>query len=253
MKGPKGLLSRIKRLLRRGGAPEVSGNFGVQAYYRHDGFLKFREAFLKNLAACTWEPHPQYSVFTQYDQDFYLGLKDAFMHKYRCFYAVSKTVAPRTILELGTHAGSSADAYQSAAPGAEYIGLDQFEEGVLRGAVHQVDQTPWRPREVAERLFESRGFKNYRLIKADLRELEQLPARADFVVVDAAHDFENEYADLKLALTAAPEYIFVDDSDDEANAKPAIEKFLAEDVAGRVDFLYPIDYIGGGLVIKLKG
>ena len=36
-----------------------------------------------------------------------------FVHKYRCFYAVSKTVSPRRILELGTHAGSSADASYS--------------------------------------------------------------------------------------------------------------------------------------------
>lgn len=247
------MLSKIKRLLRDGGRPEAHDRWRQREFEKHEGYRRFRAAFEENLATCAWEPHPEYSVFTQYDQDFYLSLKEAFTHKYRCFYAVSKTVAPRAILELGTHAGASADAYMSAAPGAEYTGIDQFEEGVLRGAVHQVDQTPWRPREVAERLFESRGFKNYRLIKADLRELKQLPARADFVVVDAAHDFENEYADLRLALTAAPEYIFVDDSDDEANARPAVEKFLAEDVAGRVDFLFPIDYIGGGLVIKLKG
>jgi hypothetical protein len=246
------VLSRIKQLL-RGGPPQAPDRWRQREFQGNERYLRFRDAFRANLAACAWEPHPEYSVFTQYDQDFYLSLKEQFTHKYRCFYAVSKTVAPRTILELGAHAGASADAYVSAAPGAEYIGLDQFEEGVLRGAVHQVDQTPWRPKEVAERLFESRGFQNYRLIKADLRGLERLPARADFVVVDAAHDFENEYEDLKLALTASPDYIFVDDSDDAEQAAPAIEKFLAVDLPGRVDFLYPVDYIGGGLVIKLKG
>lgn len=246
------VLSRVKQLL-RGGRAQGPDKWGQSRFQGNERYRRFRDAFRRNLEACEWAPHPDYSVFTQYDQDFYLRLKDEFTHKYRCFYAVSKTVAPRTILELGTHAGASADAYMSAAPDAEYIGFDQFEEGVLRGAVHQADGMPWRPKDVAERLFESRGFRNYRLVKADLRELGRLPARADFVVVDAAHDFENEYADLRLALTASPEYIFVDDSDDEAQAMPAIEKFLTEDVSGRVDFLFPIEYIGGGLVIRLKG
>jgi hypothetical protein len=85
-----------------------------------------------------------------------------------------------------------------------------------------------------------------------LRTLAQLPAPADFVVVDAAHDFDNAYADLQLALTAKPTFIFVDDADSENEAKPAIEKFLKEDLAGRVDYTFHVSYIGGGLVIKLK-
>ena len=249
----KRLISKIKQLLRGGANTQPPADkWGEQRFQQNEGYRQFRAAYLENLATCPWEPHPEYSVFTQYDQDFYLSRKEAFLHKYRCFYAVSRTISPRTIVELGTHAGSSADAYISATPSAEYVGLDQFEEGVLRGITHQVDQTPWWPREVAERLFQSRGFKNYKLIKADLRALDTLPVKSDFVVVDAAHDFENEYEDLKLALTADPDYIFVDDSDDEAQAQPAIEKFLSEDLAGRVDYLYPIDYVGGGLVIKLK-
>jgi predicted O-methyltransferase YrrM len=240
------VLSRIKRFFL--GQPDADDRWGSGKFRNNEAYRKFRTAFQKNLSTCEWEPHPQYSVFTQYDQDYYLRQKDAFLHKYKCFYAVSKTVSPRTILELGTHAGSSADAYISATPTAQYIGLDLFGD-----SVHQVDKTPWRPQEVAERLFASRRFTNYRLIKANLRELERLPANADFVVVDAAHDFENEYADLRLALSAEPQYIFVDDSDDPQQAQPAIDRFLRDDLSNSVDFLLPINYIGGGLVIKLKG
>ena len=82
--------------------------------------------------------------------------------------------------------------------------------------------------------------------------MDRLPHAADLVVVDAAHDFNNEYADLRLALTARPAFIFVDDADDKAQALPAIEKFLREDLEGRVEYTLPIDYIGGGLVIKVK-
>jgi len=206
------------------------------------GFLR---AFLKNLDTCTWAPHPLYSVFTQYDQEYYVRKKGAFLHKYRCFYAVGKTVSPRTIIELGTCAGSGADAYLSAAPEARYIGFDFF--GVTP---RHDDSSPWDPHEVAKNLLQSRGFKNYELIRGDLRKISTLPCSADFVVVDAAHDFDNEYADLNLALTANPDFIFIDDANDRAQAKPAIKKFLQEKV--KVDYAVNIKYRGGGLVIKLK-
>ncbi|MBD0370480.1 MAG: hypothetical protein ICV60_06560 [Pyrinomonadaceae bacterium] len=207
----------------------------------------FRQVFQQNLETCTWEPHTLYSVFTQYDQEYYLAQREAFLHKYRCFYAVAKTILPRKLIELGTCAGSSADAYLSGAPEAAYIGLDVFGENVRHD-----DQSPWKPYEIAKQLFKARGYKNCKLLRADLRTLERLPSKADMVVVDAAHDFENEYADLKLALTADPAFIFVDDAADELQAKPAIEKFLAEDLKERVDYRISIDYMGGGLVIRLK-
>jgi len=225
--------------------------WGSRAFCGDEELLKFQRSFKKNLQNCTWKPHPKYSVFTQYDQSFYLSRKSAFLHKYKCFYAVSKTIAPRRILELGAHAGSSADAYVSASPDAEYFGLDQFDDGVLSGIVHEVNGVPWLPQKIAEQLFEARGFKKYQLVKVDLRSLDKLPFLADFVVVDAAHDFDNEYADLKLALTAKPTFIFVDDSDG-GGSHDALQKFLAEDVKDKVEYYCGISYIGGGLVIKLR-
>jgi predicted O-methyltransferase YrrM len=208
---------------------------------------EFEQKFLTNLATCQWEPHPLYSVFTQYDQEYYVNQAPAFLCKYKCFYAVSKTISPRRIIEMGTCAGASADAYLSAAPEAEYIGIDNFGVNTRHD-----DHSPWDPYEIAQRLFESRGFKNYQLLKTDLRGLSSLPAQADFVVVDAAHDFDNAYADLKLALTAGPTFVFVDDCDDENAAKPAIDQFLSHDMNGRIDYTVHISYMGGGLVIKLK-
>ena len=208
---------------------------------------EFEQRFLTNLATCGWEPHPLFSVFTQYDQEHYLSQADVFICKYKCFYAVSKTINPKKIIELGTCAGSSADAYLSAAPGTEYLGIDNFGVNTRHD-----NQSPWDPYEVTRRLFESRGFKNYQLLKADLRSLSSLPARADFVVVDAAHDFYNEYADLKLAMTAYPRFVFVDDSDDENAAKPAVDQFLRQDINSLIDYTVHISYQGGGLVIKLK-
>lgn len=219
---------------------------------------EFQRKFTENLRDCAWEPHPLYSVFTQFDKEYYLERKAAFLHKYRSFYAVSKTIAPTAMIELGASAASGADAYLSATPQAHYTGIDTFGEPfspnddspwkVLRTDEHSL----WKPYDIARRLLDERGFKDYELITANLRHLTKLPRFADLVIVDAAHDFENEYADLRLALTARPTFIFVDDADDETQARPAIEKFLVEDLQDRVEYTLPVDYIGGGLVIKLK-
>ena len=208
---------------------------------------EFEERFLTNVATCQWEPHPLYSVFTQYDQEYYLDRAPAFLRKYKSFYAVSKTIAPKKIIEMGASAGSSADAYLSAAPQAEYLGIDVFNSNTRHD-----DQSRWDPYEVASRLFESRGFQNYQLLKADLRALTALPYEADFVIVDADNDFVSIYADLKLAMTAHPTFVFVDDYDDVNGAKPAIEQFLSREINGRVDYTVHIPYEGGGLVIKLN-
>jgi predicted O-methyltransferase YrrM len=208
---------------------------------------EFRRRFSENLRACRWEPHPLYSVFTQYDKEYYLKRRDEFLHKYRSFYAVSKTVSPESIIELGVSAGSGADAYLSASPHARYTGIDTFGE-----SSPAADGSTWKPYDIARQLLGERGFKSFDLLRADLRGMDRLPHAADLVVVDAAHDFDNEYADLRLALTARPAFIFVDDADDKEQALPAIEKFLREDLEGRVEYTLPIDYIGGGLVIKVK-
>jgi predicted O-methyltransferase YrrM len=206
---------------------------------------QFAKRFFACLQSCGWQAHPLYSPFTQYDREYYLARRVAFVHKYRCFYAVSRTIAPRSIIELGTGGGASADAYLSASPAARYIGIDVFVP-----VKRHDDGSLWDPYETAQALFRDRGFQNWELVRANLREMNKLPARADLVVVDAAHDFDNEYADLKLALTADPDFIFVDDANAEQEAKPAIEKFL-DDLKDRVEYTFPIDYEGGGLVIKL--
>jgi len=150
---------------------------------------QFESAFAQNLTNCSWAPHPGYSVFTQFDAEYYLSRREAFLEKYRSFYAVSKTISPGAIIELGVGAGAGADAYLSACPDASYTGIDTFGEpwpandqspwNVLR----KDDDSPWKPYDIATRLLEDRGFKKFQLITANLRHLERLPHTADLVVV----------------------------------------------------------------------
>ncbi len=215
---------------------------------------RFQRVFRQNLATCQWEPHPRYSVFTQWDGEVYLAQKEAFLHKYRCFHSVARTIQPAVIIELGVCAGAGADAYLSGCPDARYLGIDTFGEPFSEN-----DNSPWRklevnetslwkPYDIASALFRERGYADANLLVANLRHLESLPEHADLVVVDAAHDYENQYADLRLALTAEPSHIFVDDTGGDETAQ-AVKEFLALDVQDRPYFTVPIDYIGQGLVI----
>jgi hypothetical protein len=76
---------------------------------------------------------------------------------------------------------------------------------------------------------------NYELIRGDPRKVSMLPSSADFVIVDSAHDFDSDRADLNLALTANPGSIFVDDTNNRAQPKPTIRKFLQESVNEKIN------------------
>lgn len=207
----------------------------------------FEAAFSSELSTTGWKPHPRYSVFTQYDQEIYLERRDAYEMKYRCFNTLTRVLRPSTIIELGTSAGSAADAYLSGAPNATYLGFDLFYP-----TAHRSTGAPWDPRRIATDLLSMRGFRSFKLYRVDFRRLRALPVKADLIIVDGAHDFYNEYEDLKLALTANPRYLFVDDSDGE-EARAAIEKLLRDDLPARVRFVSRLSYIDGGVLIGLRG
>ena len=173
---------------------------------------QFVSRYNHNFIECTWEPHSAYSVFSQYDgPSYYLPRKNLFLRKYRCLFALAKTISPSKIIELGTGAGSSADAYLCGFREAgnlsdmEYIGYDFFNKNYS-----QLDNSEWNPYEVARKLFSSRNFCRYKLTKIDIRLLKQLE-KACMVAIDSASDFFGAFDDMKLALTANPEWILIDD------------------------------------------
>jgi hypothetical protein len=70
------------------------------------------------------------------------------------------------------------------------------------------------------------------------------------VVVDGAHDFVNALEDLKLAMTANPEYIFIDDINGQDVLRAWIKFY--EMHGDRIAWFYKVDYPDGGLVVKTK-
>jgi hypothetical protein len=205
---------------------------------------EFLQRFAQNMASCPWRPDAEYSVFTQFDGvRYYEPQRQGFERKYRCMWSVARSLMPQKIVELGTNAGSSADAYISAS-GADYVGYDLFGVGRF-----EWKDEPWNPMVTCIHLFQKRKFVNYKLCKANLRQLAEIEA-GDLIVVDAAHDYDNQLGDLELALTGNPTWIFVDDVNG-ADVARALSTFLRRHAAG-IEWGALIDYPDGGLLLQLK-
>jgi hypothetical protein len=194
----------------------------------------------------TWIPEEEYSVFNQWDKEYYCSQREEFTHKYRVFKAISSVLQPGSITELGTHGGSGADAYLSGVDyNASYTGYDTF------GMAHDKDGNEWPPADRCKLLFEARKFNRYNLIECDLRQIEKV-AHADLAIVDAEHDYRNCYQDLLLCLESRPKYIHIDDYPGQNNlVHNAVEDFAKnyrENVAG---YGY-IPHVCGSGIIKMK-
>lgn len=207
---------------------------------------EFDEIFLQNLKHTRWEPHPQFNVFTQYDQSVYLRQEPEFRFKYRSFNALTLTLQPGFIIELGPSAGASADAYLCGSPNARYLGIDLFGS-----QIHESTGELWDPLKIGKALLRDRGFKNFKFVKSNLRYFRSLPRNADLVVVDGAHDYFNQLEDIRLAMTSSPTYIFIDDAVGE-ETREAINRVLNEELKGKVLFTSKISYIGEGFLIALN-
>ncbi len=199
---------------------------------------EFREQFKIALASCDYNLDNPYSVFTQYDADYYLTQRTAFEYKYKCLWAIAKVLQPKKIIELGCFAGAAAHAYLHASPESVYVGYDRFPickfpDGRLFPSI--------------SRFLGATCLKRARPIIGDLRKLASIHPPSELVVIDAAHDFANVAADLALALTARPSYILADDYVDDV--RKVMDAFLSDT---RVEWSIDFNYTGGGILVALK-
>lgn len=199
---------------------------------------QFLNEFNKEIASCTYTMHPLYNVFNSFhDAKYYRARPAEFTYKYKVFATVAKVLQPSHIVELGACAGSSGHAYLSGAPNASYIGYDLF---------NTPDEKKYNPYAYAIAVL-STLTKNFKVIRADFREMSVLP-KADLVVVDGAHDYKNCYEDIVLAFTSRPEYIWVDDYN-------GYDVSQAVGWAGRVKpyaWWQRLEYCDGGIMLKMR-
>jgi Mannosyltransferase putative len=165
---------------------------------------------------------------------------ELFEEKYRMFWSVTRTVQPKSMVELGVLDGRSADAMLSGCPDMEYLGLDRW----------QYDEDFDGERWVSE-IFKDRGYKSAKLVRCDFRDLSSLE-KAEFVHVDGDHDYHNERRDLELALTASPKWILIDDYRGQEGEFAAATEFC-DKWAKLIIATITIEYChGGGLLVKLN-
>lgn len=199
----------------------------------------------ETLAGCDWKPEGKYSVFGQYDKEFYLERKDAFEHKYRLLWSISRVLEPEKIVELGSHAGAGADAMMLGAPSAFYVGYDLF-------GVHDEPEYYWDPKSRLEEMMEARGRiwgEEWSIHQADLRSLSEVES-GDLLVVDAQHDRISALLDTKLALDASTRWILIDDYYGEG-VKLGVDDFMAmfrHKVKGRL----LLDQINGYMLLDVS-
>ena len=191
-----------------------------------------------------WVQDEKYSVFAQRDAHYYLKKKEQFEHKYRTFKAITNILRPATIIELGTHAGSGAEAYLSGVGyDAHYTGYDSF------GIARFDDGFDWDPRQRCIDMFRDRDYDAYKLIQCDLRDVREIPY-ADLIVVDAGHDYRNAYQDLLLALRSKPLYIHMDDYNGE-DAQNAVRDILMN-YPNLIEGMTRIDQWSGSALLEVS-
>lgn len=193
----------------------------------------------------TWVPDEEFSVFNQWDKSYYIADREKFTHKYRVFKAITTVLKPDHIVELGTHAGSGADAYLAGVDyQARYTGYDSF------GTAYDETGQPWEPADRCKLLFAARGFNRFNLVTCDLRTVDQI-APGDLVVVDAGHDYRNAYQDLLLCRKSEPAYIHVDDFPGNGEVRMAVEDFI-QNYKDSVEGMGFVNHTSGSALIKMR-
>ena len=195
-----------------------------------------------------WQAEERFTVFAQPDKAFYLPQKLFYIHKYQVLRALVKHLKPKSIVELGVCAGSGANAMLSALDfKCEYYGYDQWEH--LPPNEIDGDLVYWDRFAIVNEIFKENNFETYTLTRTNTRDIEDLP-QVDFVLVDCAHDYRNQYRDCVLALKANPKWIYVDDII-VPEAALAVKDFQ-KDFKHLIHSVDKIEQINGGCLITMK-
>ena len=209
---------------------------------------KINEQIQNIVYGLEWEPQEKYSVFAQPDKDFYLSQEAFFIHKYKVLYCLTSILKPQSIVELGVCAGSGADALLSGVDyKASYHGFDRWEQLPPYEDEGQIKH--WDRYGIVFQLFKERKFSDFKLTRAEARDLTCLP-HAELIVVDAAHDYRNCFLDLRLAIKAEPKWIYVDDQVG-PDVPLATQDFIQE-FKPMIATHEEIEQVNGGLLITLK-
>lgn len=151
---------------------------------------------------------------------------------YEVKHAIAKRLNLDSICEIGVRAGYSAYAFLSAAPAAEYVGIDQGTTGTID------------PNEAASYCNNAmqilKEFPGAFVYWRDSQELGNLPViktghSYEFVHVDADHTYKGCLHDLLLARGA--QWILADDFDVGPEVRAACRDFLLQNTGWMAEYI----------------
>lgn len=173
---------------------------------------------------------------------------------YEIKHRIAASLNPRSICEIGVRAGYSAYAFLSAAPAAEYVGIDWGTAWAGSAGEMNVDLAEASACCInAEAILKE--FAGARIAWVDSQTLSGLPrtvggASFEFVHVDADHTYRGCAHDLALAALEA-RWILVDDFDVGPDVRAACRDFLLADAEWMAEYI-PDGFRGNLLLSRLR-
>lgn len=139
---------------------------------------------------------------------------------YETYFAIGKYYQLNSIMEIGVRFGWSLAAMAAGSNCAIADGIDS-----------QWDMIPVEEVEVHLNLLKSKGFSQntkFSIKKCNSQSIETFSQEYDLVHIDSDQAFSSVQHDLRLALTAKPKIIMVDDYFSEIGVKNAVHEFAAK-------------------------
>lgn len=157
--------------------------------------------------------------------------------KYACFRrAITATLRPKSIIEIGVRGGVSALAFLDGMPHAKYLGIDNNLDGLLDGVDYLGATEEW---------FKHFGY-DATIVRMDTQKIYRLPETADFIHIDGCHTREGAAHDITLALDAGIPWILVDDTAAESVHSGVMDAICNRDPIGVHEFF---DVQGGSILL----
>ena len=172
--------------------------------------------------------------FTKYDKYDYTLSGNCF----EWYYAIAKTIQPKTFLEIGVRFGFSFLPTLVGSEKLEYaLGWDLETYGNNDIANSNIKEY-------------YKGNCKWELQHIDSQEKKELPQFFDVVSIDGCHDYSCKIHDLKLAMNKS-HYAILDDYDYHTDVRNSTNQFMRDNVKS-IDWALYIPTFRGSMLIKFK-
>jgi hypothetical protein len=172
--------------------------------------------------------------FTKYDSYDYVWSGNCF----EWYYALGKTIQPKSFLEIGVRFGFSFLPTMLASDNLEYaLGWDLETYGnneIARVNIHNYYN----------------GGAKWSIEHVDSQIQTELPGFFDLISIDGCHDYDCKVHDLKLCINKC-NYVILDDYDYHAQVRNSTDFFLQE-YSEHIEWAHYIPTFRGSMLIKYK-